>query len=413
MNTRRVYAVYFLFLSVSFFLAARFFIISKNGSQAVDVLSGQYNRRMEIASRKGGVFDRNGQRIDSLTDGYITFVEPSAISESDALDMSLKFSKNGDQNQSYYFEKLLQRRPFVFLSTKDLTDDVCISFQKYKEREDEYLCHILGYRNSDGDGVCGIVGTYDEFLSLYSHGEVYAVFKADAHGIVIENEKAEIIDSEYSENYGVYLTIDHEIQKAVEEIAKESLDMGAVVVQNTKSGEMLAMVSAPTFTTDEIPDVLLSDKGELLNRCFLGYTPGSVFKTVVASAALSEDKSSYENVYKCTGEIDVGGQKIRCHNTSGHGDLDLKGAFAMSCNPYFINLGCSMGNEKIIEYAKLFGIGRYDSVNLMKMSSGNLPEENEDFVSVVANTSVGQGELLLTPVQVCSMISTAATGIYK
>ncbi len=412
MNQRRVAVIYIIFLFFSFLIALRLYMIADSRSNAVDVLSGQYSRKYDIISRKGFVFDRKGKILDCVDDGYVTFVDPCGLSYNDCYELSAEFSKYGEKNQSYYYEKLLKGAPFTFKSSRKICDDLCISFEKYTPDDTGFLCHLIGYRNHDGIGMSGVLGVYDKFLSEYSSGNVYARYYADAKGKSIDRQKTEINDIEYSEKSGVYLTIDSDIQRLVEGVAEESIEKGAVVVQDTRTGEILASASMPAFNKSKVSEYLESENGELLNRCLLGYTPGSVFKTVVAVAALEEYGADAMGKYECTGMIEIDGQIIKCHNLSGHGELDLKGAFAQSCNPYFINLGCKLGNEKIIEYAQKLGIGKYDSVNLLKMSVTVLPKENPNYISVAANTSVGQGELLVTPIEICSMMSAVATGIY-
>ncbi len=410
MNKKRVLLIYFLFLCAVLFLTARFYIIADNGSQAIQTLSGQYVRRLDIVNRLGFIFDRNGEYLDVVSEGYITVVDPGDIADDDVISLSEKLAQNSDRLQSYYYDALITGKPFIVVTNTDITDDYCKSFAKYK-KSDGVLCHLLGYRNSDGTGITGIMEAYDSFLTEYSSGRVFARYRADARGRRAKGTDMEIFDDRYSERNGIYLTIDLDIQKAAERICSEHLDMGAVVVQDTNTGEIYAMVSAPSYKKENLPEYLDSDRGELLNRCMLGYTPGSVFKTVVSVAALSDKTFDPDAVYECKGYVEIEGRKIKCHNVSGHGPLDLKEAFAQSCNPYFIELGCRLGIEKIVETAQSMGIGQYDSVNLLKCTKGYLPKKNS--LSILANLSVGQGEVLLSPLQVCSMMSTAATGVYR
>ncbi|MBE6570814.1 MAG: hypothetical protein E7656_01020 [Ruminococcaceae bacterium] len=359
--------------------------------------------------RNGFVFDRNGEFIDVCKSGYLTLVLPSGISENEIYDLSKKLSEESDKSQSFYFEKILVGRPFVVETNENVTDENLISFSKYDEKYD-VLCHLLGYRDGDGKAVTGIMQAYDAFLSQYSSASVFARYVADAKGKSAGGTEVEIVDNGYTNEEGLFLTIDLDIQKEVERICSEHLDMGAVVVQDTVSGQILAMVSMPQYKKETLSEYLTSDRGELVNRCFVGYTPGSVFKTVVSAAALSDpDFDPYEK-YECKGYIEVCGQKIRCHNVYGHGKVNLNEAFINSCNPYFIDLGLRLGHKKIVDLAHDMGIGQYSSINLVSCTEGVLPNSSED--GAVANMSVGQGEILLSPVQVASILSTCGTGIY-
>lgn len=410
MNKKRVLAVYFLFLYTVLFLTARFFVIAKNGTLTTHTLSEQYIRRMDIAKRNGFIFDRNGEALDVQKDGFITIVDPTDLTSESIEELSEKLSAHSGERQSFFVEKLLTGKPFTVVTDADVFHESCLSFVKYKESGDT-LCHLLGYRNSEGYGVSGIMQAYDEFLSNYAAGNVFIRYKSDALGKCAINSDIEVFDNGYSSSDGIYLTIDADIQKAVEKICESHLDMGAVVVQDTHTGEIYAMASRPFYDKEKLSEYLDSDRGELLNRSLLCYTPGSVFKTVVAAAALSEQFFDPETVYECKGYVEIDGHRIKCHNLQGHGKLDLKQAFAQSCNPFFIELGCRIGSKKLIETANKMGIGRYDSINLISCGESVLPDN--DSISVIANMSVGQGKVLLSPVQVCTMMSTAATGIYS
>lgn len=404
--------VYFIFLFAVIMVCARLFVISDSGSEANYVLSGQYTRRMDIAERHGFIFDRNGVILDHIQNGYILFVDPSREDASEYYETAEKLSDATDMQESYFIEKLFSGAPFTVAAKSETKDNTVFCYEKYDSTDGEFLCHVLGYNDSEGNGMSGICKAYSEFLSEYTSGEVFARYEADATGAVMNDTSAEIHDSGYTEENGIYLTIDADIQKIAEEISNEVLDMGAVVIQDTVSGEILALVSRPAYDRGNVAEYLLSERGELLNRCFMGYTPGSVFKTVVAVCALEEDSGYADKKYECTGVIDVSGEKIKCHNILGHGELDMKEAFAQSCNPYFIDLGLTVGIDNILSEVKKLGVGAYDSINLIPVSEGNLPTEGLNFPAQVANTSVGQGDVLLTPVQVCSIMSTAATGIY-
>lgn len=409
MNKKRVMWIYFLFLCTSLFLAFRLFVIAQNGSRATEALAGQYTRSMGVIKRNGFVFDRNGEKIDVVSDGFITLVDPAQLIYEKATELSELLSQSSTFAQSYFYEKILSEKPFVIKTNIRVEHERCASFEKYKENDSLFL-HLLGYRNSDGVGMSGILKAYDAFLTKYSAADVKAVYRSDAKGRRAINTDIEIFDDGYSSAEGLYLTVDKKIQECVERICEKHIDIGAVVVQDTRTGEILAMVSAPLFDKNKLSEYLDSDRGELLNRSVLGYTPGSVFKSVIAVSALSDENFDPEKEYECVGYIEIDGQKIKCHNTSGHGKVNLKKAFAVSCNPYFINLGCNIGYEKIIETASSLGVGKYSSVNLLPCAKGVLPKHED--VGTVANISVGQGQILLSPLQVCSMISTLVTGEY-
>jgi cell division protein FtsI/penicillin-binding protein 2 len=241
---------------------------------------------------------------------------------------------------------------------------------------------------------------------------VFARYKADAKGVGIKNSDTEIFDDGYNENSGVYLSIDGDIQRLTEEILKEKMETGAVVVQDINTAEILSCVSMPTYNISDVAAYLDSDKGELLNRAFLGYTPGSVFKTIVSASALEKDISLVDREYECRGYIEVSGNIISCHKKEGHGKIKMREAFSVSCNPYFISLVLETGVADVIESAKKMGVSKLSDLDGLPLSKGVLPE-GELCGTDVANTAVGQGKILLNPIEMNSVMICAATGYYK
>lgn len=406
---------YIVFVAIFMLICARLYTIASSGSKAETVLSGQYTRRLDIVSRSGFVFDRNGRLLDKIRSGYIVSVNPALTNAEEISDIAEHMAKISSLPVSFVTEKLVSGSPFSFASSEALNEKYATSFERFEQRDDSFLCHILGYTDSDGNGVSGVLGAYGEFLFKKDNaaGNVFLRYEADAHGKTVQNGYFEFCDNGYTRKDGIYLTIDYDIQKIAEDVCADMMDMGAVVISDTFSGELVAVVSKPVFSPGNVADVLNSSRGELLNRAFMGYTPGSVFKTVVAAAALRKDPSLASLEYECKGYIDVGGEIIKCHNTEGHGKLCMKEAFAASCNPYFINLGLVTGIENVLETAEKMGVRNTKNINLLPCSAARLPHKNLHLPALVANTSVGQGELLLSPVHVSAVMSCAATGFYR
>ncbi len=413
MNEKRCFCVYMMFLIVSALLMLRLYNISMGENSASQVLAGQYTRRVDIATTKGHVFDRNMRLLDEKKSGHAVFINPSAIADEDISHVADSLSDMTEYPESYFVEKLFSGRPFVITSQNEYKSSYSFCYPLYKRQNGVFLRHILGYYDGDGRGKTGIFGAYDDFLTKDAAGKIYARYEAQASGSAMKNARYELSDEKYSEQNGILLTIDSEMQSVVEKVADEMLDMGAIVVMDVDSHEILASVSRPVYLPDNIKEYLDSDRGEFLNRAFLGYTPGSVFKILIAAAALENAPDSYLREYECKGKIDVFGNVIKCHNTKGHGKLDMKNAFAQSCNPYFIDLALSLRFEEILDMAKAFGIGEFEALGLLGVCEGNLPSSSRETPALVANTAVGQGEILLSPLHVCEMISVAVTGEYS
>ena len=198
-------------------------------------------------------------------------------------------------------------------------------------------------------------------------------------------------------NRHLQLTIDYHIQRAVEEVMDELGIEGAVVVLDAESGEVAAMASRPNYAQGNVGDYLDGQRGELLNKAFQQYNLGSIFKTVVAAAALEDTLINPFDTVNCPGYIEMGELHIKCssYDIGGHGDVDMFGAYAKSCNTFFIEIGQRVGGERIIEMAERFGLGEIVGLNPLEEQPGLIPSDRKLYKSDVCNISIGQGILWL------------------
>ena len=222
----------------------------------------------------------------------------------------------------------------------------------------------------------------------------------------------------------IYLTLDTELQKITEQAFKGK--NGAVVVVSAKTGEILSMVSYPDYPADLFQKGISSEKWRaLMNDPFKPlydkstggeYQPGSIYKPVVALAALQEGIINSNTTFNCTGKFELGGDVFHCHNRTGHGVVNLDRALMKSCNTYFYSIGVELGVDKIAKYAKALGLGRKLGVNINYERPGLIPTtawkkltfrktwQKGDTPSI----SVGQGANLMTPFQMASLYATIA-----
>ncbi len=274
-------------------------------------------------------------------------------------------------------------------------------------------CHIIGYLNSDGKGVSGVEKACNSHLSE-NNSDVRFVFSANARGRVMLGEGIETEGNSVPKN-GVVLTIDKDIQQITEAVLDASgADCAAAVVMEIENGAIRACVSRPLFNQYDISEYLDDDKSPLINRALLPFSVGSVFKPVVAAAAL-ESGINETFVYNCTGSVVYNGVTFHCHKKDGHGLIDMKGAVANSCNTYFIELALKTGAKNIVKTASAFGFGNEITLaDGIDSSKGILPSVEEfDSKAAVANISFGQGALIATPLQICSSMATIArNGVY-
>lgn len=264
------------------------------------------------------------------------------------------------------------------------------------------MSHLLGY-NWNG----GAYGT-KRILKELSFDQEQNLFEiTDAKGKTVSYAKK---GNDYS---GIKLTVNYHIQKIAEEVMDNYELTGAVVVVDANTGGISAMASRPDFDNDNVKQYFDSGNGELINRATSQYNLGSIFKIVTASAAL-QTSYSYEYLYNCTGKVNIDARDFLCNKEEGHGLITFNQGMAYSCNCLFYDLGIKLGYENIKKYAMDFGFGEQVlKINSFDESRGNLPTEvlsNQG----LANVSIGQGEILATPLQVADMMCTIANdGIRK
>ncbi len=204
------------------------------------------------------------------------------------------------------------------------------------------------------------------------------------------------------------------MQKLAEEVMDKMVVSGAVVIIDILSGDILVLASRPGFNPEDVSAYLNDEAQPLFNRAIAGYTPGSIFKVITAAAAL-ENNFNTAQTFECPGFVTIGDQVFRCwiFNEGSHGTMDLKNGFAQSCNSFFIHLGIHLGSEKMIETAKEFGLGSVTGINSQRVSEypGLLPKPAElENDGSIANLAIGQGKILITPLQAASIAATIANG---
>lgn len=210
----------------------------------------------------------------------------------------------------------------------------------------------------------------------------------------------------------VHLTLSKRIQAAAEVALGDAV--GAAVVMDPNNGDILALATSPRFnpnTFREDYEALSADsRSPLLNRPVRGtLPPGSVFKLVVALAALTEGRIDPHTAFDCSGHITLGSHTFRCSAKYGHGTVALEEAIEHSCNVYFYETGRRLGGATLSEWARKFGFGECTNLGLGREEvRGRVPTPRS--VPEVLNVSIGQGALTVTTVQVAQMVSAIANG---
>lgn len=393
-------------------------------------------RPLRIQAPRGRILDRNGRiladwvpafRLHFLSDSFSEKAIPilaSLLGEKKVRDFAQK-NREGiilpldvDLEEAAKVEERIDLLPGVVITG--------IPQRVYPKGK--VLSHLLGftgevtleelrknheYEPGDIKGKTGLEKVLDKEL----RGEPGVRFLAvDASGKLVSMDPRPPIPPEAGKD--VILTIDVELQDFIDSLL-DPLGRGAVVVLDAKTGEILALSSVPTFDPNmlswgvplETWKELASDRNEpFLNRAIAGlYPPGSLLKPLIGLIALSLNKVTiWTRLGPCKGAFRYGNRIWRCWHPAGHGRLDLVGAIEQSCDVYFYQLGLSIGFEELLrEISKHFRIA--------KVALG-LPGERHSFVpsvgwykarygergfgpGVILNLSIGQGEILVTPLE--------------
>ncbi|MBE6837985.1 MAG: penicillin-binding protein 2 [Ruminococcus sp.] len=391
-----IYAILAISLSAVFM---RLYTISTDGGYS-EAAAAQSSYTLTVERTNGTIYDCNMIPLNNCNYSYTAAVSPDTESISAALRYAV------DKNEVR--EKMKSNLPFLCKVTTDeiYADGVRVFSTVSRTDENQLATHIIGYTR-DGEGISGLEYVYDDILRS-SEAVTKVTFEIDGLGKTLGGYD---ITTDYHGNSanGIVTTIDSDIQRITEEAISEVTSGAAVVM--TKTGELRAVVSVPDYNPLDIAAGMEDDSLPLMNRAFMSYNVGSIFKLVTAATAI-EQGISPESEYECQGYIDLKGQRFRCHKLSGHGVITMAEAMRDSCNTYFIALSEGLDSAGFVDTAKRFGFGTKTNIaNGMTSAAGNLQTAEELSVPAEkANLSFGQGKLTATPIQITQMTAAIANG---
>ncbi len=271
-----------------------------------------------------------------------------------------------------------------------------------------------GYRVGDWIGQKGIEGSYERLLAGVD-GERRVI--VDSHGHEIAEERR--VEARPGQN--LYLTLDLDLQQIAEEYFRDRV--GSVVAMDPRNGEILALVSSPSYdpnwftrrvTAEQWGELLADPHNPLQNRAIQNaFSPGSIFKIFEAYGALSLNLVDPDQKIFCPGHATFYGRTFQCHKKEGHGWVNLRDAIKMSCDVYFYNLGRRLGIDRIAEISRGFGFGEPTGIDLPYEKAGLVPSEEwardkrhaRWYPSETISVAIGQGPVLVTPIQVARALS--------
>ena len=418
-------------------------------------------KRVQIIAPRGQIFDRAGRALAVNEPVFSLMYFPPLEDEKDETipDIALKLAVKEEVIRDSIEAEKKRRYPYQPIALYDnLTLDQVVYFSEHKNEfpgifveENNYkrkyvagasTAHIVGFTGliSEDDPRNMIDFGYerDEFVGKTGIEKAYeAILHGRAGSREIEITKNRFFKREVRYNpplsgTDLYLTIDLEIQNIAHNALKGK--RGCVVVSNPASGEILAMVSSPSFDPNRLHgrenadyvSSLMTDKTglPLFFRPIAGkYPPGSTFKLVTAVAGLESGKISENMQWTCRGHLDIGNRTFKEFFTpTGHGPIVFKDAIAKSCDVTFWDVGVKIGSRQIGKYARALGYGEKLGIDLPGEAAGRIPDRDykiknwkeEWWDGDTANMAIGQGFVSATPIEVLWSVNTILSdGVVK
>ena len=333
-----------------------------HGEEYVAAARAQSLYKLDIAQSRGTIYDCGLQPLVGGETEYVAAVAPT-IQAIGALEKA-----TGGQYRQQLAVALENGRPFQLVLEQPVDSPLVQVFRVPQRYSQEQLApHVVGYLDSLGGGAAGIELAMDDVLSQCG-GEISVTYRVDAVGRVLAGEEPQVVNTLEESAAGVALTLDSAIQRLAQQAAQK-LGKGAVVVTEAPGCKIRAVASVPDF-------------------------------------------SPLELTFTCVGSLNAGGLQFHCVNSTAHGELDLEGALAHSCNGYFINAARVLGGQEILSMAYNLGFGSAQEFGRgLWTAAGELPTlQSLGNARALANFSFGQGELTATPLQVCAMLNAVASG---
>ena len=224
-------------------------------------------------------------------------------------------------------------------------------------------------------------------------------------------------------------TLDFEVQKFTSELLKDKA--GSVCVMDIYNGDIVSLVSSPTFEANQFVhgldqkywnDLIKDEMKPLTNKAISGlYPPGSTIKTLVALSALENKIIRPLDSFRCTGKIELYGEKFHCWEKDGHGIVNLRKGIQRSCDVYFYEVARKLGVDRLSETAKRFGLGKKVLNGFIEEKAGVVPNTSWKkkyigqnwYLGETLHSGIGQGYFQSTPLQLCLMTAQIANGGYK
>ena len=392
-----------------------------------------HQRERRIKAKRGRILDRNGEILAANEVVCTVSVIHSQIEDEDKVIKVLAGELDMDVEE--VTKKVKKVSSMEYIKT-NVAKDIGDAIREYdlpgvKIDEDykrvypynELASKVLGFTGADNQGILGLEAKYDTYLSG-TNGQILTL--SDAGGIEIKGSREDRILP--VDGQDLYTTLDVNRQKyatqlAWETMVKKEAKQVSIIVMRPDNGEILAMANVPEYNLNSPyelnyePDEeeAQKDKMDLLNNMWRNfcindtYEPGSIFKTVTATAALETGVVGLNASFTCSGATVVSDRRIRCHKTTGHGTQDFTHTVYNSCNPAFVEWGRRVGTDNMYLYMGKLGLLAKTGIDLSG-EAGTIIHKQENVGAVeLATMSFGQS-FQITPVQMLRAVSAIVNG---
>jgi penicillin-binding protein 2 len=438
-------------------LAVGFWVFQVAQHHKFEVMAeNNHIRRLQLPAPRGVLFDRN---LNVLVENQNTFnITLDREQTKNNLDGTLRLLAQVTGVDEAVLRDTVNRkrrepsyRPIVLIENATMEQVIAVRLRRYelvginyqqvparKYPASDLAAHLFGYVSEINDtqlsqekyaglepgamvGQAGVEQAYNKLL-MGVDGDKYVIVNS------LGREIREVRTELPREGRRLQLTIDADVQRAVEEGFRAGGYNGAAVLLDPRNGEVLSLVSLPAYDPNAFAGgidratwaSLNTDKlRPLQDRALQGrYSPGSTFKIAVAAAALQEGVITPDFKVHCSGGASFYGRFFQCWKKGGHGTVDLRHAIEQSCNVYFYTVGNMLGVDRIHKWASALGLGEETGIDLPNEVQGLVPSTewkrkryNEKwYAGETISVAIGQGQVSLTPLSLAVMMMTVANG---
>ena len=465
-NRKKVVVLFFFYMAAFLLLSVRLVdLMIFQSAYYTDRAQQLHERERSIKAARGRILDRNGVVLaDNKTVCTISVIHSQLEDSEEVISFLCEKLELSEEFVRKRVEKVSSMERIRSNVPKELGDEIREADLPGVKVDEDYKRYypydalaskVLGFTGGDNQGIIGLEGIYDEYLS----GEEGMILTlTDAAGI--ELEAASEHRKEPVPGKDLVVSLDYNIQSYATQLAKQVMatkeaDRVSLIVMNPQNGEIMAMVDVPEFNLNEpytltpeyealrakeearrqaaieakraqsenageepakeetkSEEELRQEKlnGMWRNGCINDtYEPGSTFKVITAAAALETGCVTLSDTFSCPGFIVVDDRKIRCHKVGGHGAEDFTKGICNSCNPVFVTLGLRVGAERYYDCLKQFGLLERTGVDLPG-EAGTIMHRKDAIGNVeLATMSFGQS-FQITPLQLATTVSSLVNG---